>query len=146
MSIKLTLLKSGETLISEMKELVAEESEQAHAYLLENPHVVETREKSFLTESEKKTGDFGIDVTLIPWIVLSADKKVTDEKIKALENFWIKIGCKTKIMPFEDHDYILSLTSHLPHAVAYSIVKTAINNENKFKILTKSVKCWFLEL
>ena len=53
MSIKLTLLKSGETLISEMKELVAEDTEQAHAYLLENPHKVETREKSFLTEEEK---------------------------------------------------------------------------------------------
>ena len=39
MSIKLTLLKSGETLISEMKELVAEESQQAPAYLLENPHI-----------------------------------------------------------------------------------------------------------
>ena len=47
MSIKLTLLKSGETLISEMKELVAEDKEQAHAYLLENPHTVQTREKSF---------------------------------------------------------------------------------------------------
>ena len=76
MSIKLTLLRSGETLISEMKELVAEESQQAHAYLLENPHVVETRDKSFLTEDEKKTGNFGIDVILIPWIMLSADKKV----------------------------------------------------------------------
>ena len=76
MSIKLTLLKSGETLISEMKELVAEKEEQAHAYLLENPHIVQTREKTFLTEEDKKTGDFGIDVTLIPWIVLSADKKV----------------------------------------------------------------------
>ena len=76
MSIKLTLLKSGETLISEMKELVAEDKELAHAYLLENPHMVQIREKSFLTEDEKKTGDFGIDVTLIPWFVLSADKKV----------------------------------------------------------------------
>ena len=76
MSIKLTLLKSGETLISEMKELVAEDKEQAHAYLLENPHIVQTREKTFLTEEDKKTGDFGIDVTLIPWIILSADKKV----------------------------------------------------------------------
>ena len=36
-------------------------------------------------------------------------------------------------MSFEDHDYVLSLTSHLPHAVAYSIVRTAINNEDKFK-------------
>ena len=76
MSIKLTLLKSGETLISEMKELVAEKEQQAHAYLLENPHTVQTREKTFLSEEEKKTGDFGIDVTLIPWIILSADKKV----------------------------------------------------------------------
>ena len=76
MSIKLTLLKSGETLISEMKELVAEKEQQAHAYLLENPHIVQTREKTFLTEEDKTTGDFGIDVTLIPWIILSADKKV----------------------------------------------------------------------
>ncbi len=76
MSIKLTLLKSGETLISEMKELVAEDKEQAHAYLLENPHIVETREKSFLTEDEKKTGDFGINVIMIPWIMLSEDKKI----------------------------------------------------------------------
>ena len=76
MSIKLTLLRSGETLISEMKELVAEKEQQAHAYLLENPHVVQTREKTFLSEEEKKIGDFGIDVTLIPWIVLSADKKI----------------------------------------------------------------------
>ena len=76
MSIKLTLLKSGEQLISEMKELVAEDKEQAHAYLLENPHTVQTREKSFLTEEEKKTGDFGIDVIMMPWIILSADKKI----------------------------------------------------------------------
>ena len=67
------------------------------------------------------------------WCILSADEKATKDKIKAVENFWIKLGCKTKIMSFEDHDYILSLTSHLPHAVAYSIVKTAINNDDKFK-------------
>ena len=27
----------------------------------------------------------------------------------------------------------LSLTSHLPHAIAYNIVRTAINNGNKFR-------------
>ena len=67
------------------------------------------------------------------WCIISADKKVSEEKIKSLENFWSKLGSKTKFMTFEDHDYVLSLTSHLPHAVAYSIVKTAINNEDKFK-------------
>ena len=67
------------------------------------------------------------------WCILSADKKIDENKIKSLENFWSKLGSKTKFMTFEDHDYVLSLTSHLPHAVAYSIVKTAINNEDKFK-------------
>ena len=77
MSIKLTLLKSGETLISEMKELVADENQKApQAYLLDNPHTVTTREKSFITEEEKEKGDFGIDVILKPWIILSADKSM----------------------------------------------------------------------
>ena len=67
------------------------------------------------------------------WCILSTDKEVSKNKISKLEEFWIKLGSKTKFMSFEDHDYVLSLTSHLPHAVAYSIVKTAINNEDKFK-------------
>ena len=67
------------------------------------------------------------------WCILSADKKVSKDKIKELEKFWSNLGSKVKSMSFEDHDYILSLTSHLPHVVAYSIVKTAINNEDKFK-------------
>ena len=67
------------------------------------------------------------------WCILSTDKEVSKNKISKLEEFWIKLGSKTKFMSFEDHDYVLSLTSHLPHAVAYSIVKTAINNEEKFK-------------
>ena len=67
------------------------------------------------------------------WCIISADKKVAEDKIKSLENFWSKLGSKTKRMTFEDHDYVLSLTSHLPHAVAYSIVRAAINKEDKFK-------------
>ena len=67
------------------------------------------------------------------WCIISADKEVAEDKIKSLENFWSKLGSKTKLMTFEDLDYVLSLTSHLPHAVAYSIVKTAINKEDKFK-------------
>lgn len=67
------------------------------------------------------------------WCILSADEKASKDKINELEKFWSNLGSKVKSMSFEDHDYILSLTSHLPHAVAYSIVKTAINNEDKFK-------------
>ena len=80
MSVKLTILKTGDTLISDMQELVSDKEQASpHAYLLINPHRVRTKDKTFLTEEEKdekKTGNFGIDVILIPWIMLSADKKV----------------------------------------------------------------------
>ena len=53
MSIKLTLLKTGEQLISDMKELSEERKDEPKAYLLENPHTVEINEKQFMTEEEK---------------------------------------------------------------------------------------------
>ena len=37
------------------------------------------------------------------------------------------------MMGVEEHDKILALTSHLPHAVAYNIVSTAINNNKETK-------------
>ena len=67
------------------------------------------------------------------WCILSADKSISKEEIKKLEKFWVGLGSKVKLMSFEQHDYVLSLTSHLPHAVAYSIVKTAINDDEKYK-------------
>ena len=77
MSIKLTILKTGETLISEMQELVSDQEQASpHAYLLDNPHKVLTRDKEFLTEEEKKQNKYGIDVLLTPWIILSKDKKI----------------------------------------------------------------------
>ena len=39
MSIKITYLKTGEQIISDMKELMTEGQEHAHAYLLLNPHL-----------------------------------------------------------------------------------------------------------
>ena len=76
MSIKITVLKSGEQIISDMKELTAEGQENAQAYLLENPHTYTINEKRFITEEEKKDGDFGINVSLTPWLILSKDKKM----------------------------------------------------------------------
>ena len=77
MSVKLTVLKTGETLISDMQELVSDKEQTSpHAYLLNNPHLVKIREKQFLTEDEKNDKKFGIDVLMTPWIVISSDKKI----------------------------------------------------------------------
>jgi hypothetical protein len=81
MTIKLTLLKSGETLISDVKELVSEDSEtgnrEAVAYLLNKPHKVAVRKEVLLTEDVIDDSKREVQVSLSPWILLSADEDVT---------------------------------------------------------------------
>jgi hypothetical protein len=81
MTIKLTLLKSGETLISDVKELVSEDSEtgnrEAVAYLLNKPHKVAVRTEVLLTEDVIDDSKREVQVSLSPWILLSADEDVT---------------------------------------------------------------------
>ena len=67
------------------------------------------------------------------WCILSTENEKGTKEIERLKSFWVAIGSKVKIMNFEDHDNVLSLTSHLPHAIAYSIVRTVMNNDDKFK-------------
>ena len=67
------------------------------------------------------------------WCILSGEDQQQEETLEILKKFWEKIGSKVKFMTFEEHDHVLSLTSHLPHAIAYSIVRTVINKEDKLK-------------
>jgi hypothetical protein len=73
MSIKLALLKSGETVISDAKELISDE--KVCGFLFTNPHKIETRRTVLLVEeNENPSGD--LEVSLSPWIVLTSDKQI----------------------------------------------------------------------
>ena len=72
MSIKLAVLKSGEQVIADAKELVSEE--KVRGYLFTKPHKVVSTQPLLLTEEQQ--GDNSLEVTLSPWIILSADKEV----------------------------------------------------------------------
>ena len=67
------------------------------------------------------------------WTILTPDSKIKDSDVKKVSLFWESMGSKVKIMSAEDHDKILSLTSHLPHVIAYNIVKTAMGDDEKTK-------------
>ena len=67
------------------------------------------------------------------WTILTPDSEVKNSDIKKISLFWESMGSKVKIMSAEDHDRILSLTSHLPHVIAYNIVKTAMGDDEKMK-------------
>ncbi len=67
------------------------------------------------------------------WTIICETKNINKDQIEKLKKFWEFLGSKVKLMSIDDHDYILALTSHLPHAVAYNIVMTAITADDKFK-------------
>ncbi len=67
------------------------------------------------------------------WCILIKSKKTSTKHLKILTSFWKKMGSKTVIMSSEKHDKIFSITSHLPHLIAYNLVKTAQDFEKKQK-------------
>ena len=67
------------------------------------------------------------------WTILSPEKNIKESEIKKVSLFWESMGSKVKIMKSEDHDKIISLTSHLPHVIAYNIVKTVMATDEKTK-------------
>jgi len=74
MSVKLAVLKTGEQIISDAKELVSDD--KVCGYLFENPHIVEIRRPLFLEDSEENTSSGNIEISLAPWIVLSSDTQI----------------------------------------------------------------------
>ena len=65
------------------------------------------------------------------WCILISGKKSNTRHLKFLKIFWKKIGSKTVVMSAEKHDRIFSVTSHLPHLIAYNLVKSAQDFEKK---------------
>ena len=67
------------------------------------------------------------------WCILIKEKKTHLKHLKFLNSFWKKMGSKVVIMDSEKHDKIFSITSHLPHLIAYNLVKSAQDFEKKQK-------------
>ena len=74
------------------------------------------------------------------WCVLIKEKKTNLKHLKFLNSFWKKVGSKTVTMNSEKHDKIFSITSHLPHLIAYNLVKSAQDFEKilKFSLIKYS--------
>jgi cyclohexadieny/prephenate dehydrogenase len=72
------------------------------------------------------------------WCILTPSKTAKKKDISLLKNFWETIGSKVDTMDPIEHDYILSITSHIPHLIAYNIVNTSIDiQDEKGKSIVK---------
>ena len=70
MSVKLAILQSKEQVIAEIKELV--DDGNPVGYIFTNPHCVYA-DKQYLVEENE---DRSVQITLSPWILLTADKEI----------------------------------------------------------------------
>ena len=71
MSIKVALLKSGESVIADIKELISDD--KVCGYLFENPNIITYLEPELLTE---QTETSKLKISLIPWILITSDTKI----------------------------------------------------------------------
>mgnify|MGYP000120110044 FL=1 len=71
------------------------------------------------------------------WCVLIKEKNINKTHLSKLRLFWKKLGSKVITMNSKQHDIIFSITSHLPHLIAYNLVKTATDFEKgkKFNLI-----------
>ena len=82
MSIKLLLLKSGEQVLADTKELRRKDDvpmvDKVYGYLLTQPHKVSANKPLVLTENVDE--ERNVEITLSPWILLTEDKVMTVPK------------------------------------------------------------------
>ena len=82
MSIKLLLLKSGEQVLADTKELRRKDDvpivDKVYGFLLTRPHKVLANKPVVLTENFDEERNF--EITISPWILLTEDKEMTVPK------------------------------------------------------------------
>ena len=64
------------------------------------------------------------------WCILIKSKK---NKLlgNKLSRFWKKLGSRILFMQEQEHDKVFAVTSHLPHLIAYNLIKTAQDFQKK---------------
>ncbi len=59
------------------------------------------------------------------WCVLTPVEGTDPDAVERLDAFWKGLGSRTQIMTPEHHDLVLAVTSHVPHAIAYTMCGVA---------------------
>ncbi len=67
------------------------------------------------------------------WCILIKNKNTKNKDFNLLRKFWVKLGSKVLSMDAKKHDVIFSMTSHLPHLIAYNLINTALEFEKQKK-------------
>ena len=129
--IKINKFISSKTIITDIGSSKIESSKIIKKFLKRGIHWIQSHP---ITGSEVSGPEHGKEnMFKDKWCILIKDKKTNSRNLKFLNSFWKKVGSKIVMMNVEKHDKIFSITSHLPHLVAYNLVKSAQDFEKKQK-------------
>ena len=63
------------------------------------------------------------------WVILTPPPEADPDALARLTLFWTEAGANVEAMTAAHHDIVLAITSHVPHLIAYNIVRTASDLE-----------------
>lgn len=64
--------------------------------------------------------------------LLTPPRKASSVSLSKVSRFWKCLGAKTIVLSCDEHDRILAFVSHLPHVVAFALMKTMPNKTLSF--------------
>ena len=64
------------------------------------------------------------------YTLLTPNERSTAGGVRLVKALWRRVGARVMVLPPAQHDSILALTSHLPHAVAYALVLAALESSH----------------
>ncbi len=64
------------------------------------------------------------DLYINHMVILTPDENTDDAVLQLVTDLWRAVGASVEIMSVEQHDKVLAATSHLPHALAFTLVHT----------------------
>ncbi|MBK19398.1 MAG: hypothetical protein CMM52_11245 [Rhodospirillaceae bacterium] len=67
------------------------------------------------------------------WMIITPVAGSNEEAIEKVADLWCRTGSKIERMDPDHHDQVLAITSHVPHLIAYTIVGTATDLEDRLK-------------
>ena len=127
--LKINNFISPKTLITDIGSSKIETSKIIKKFLKKGIHWIQSHP---IAGSEVSGPEHGKDNMFINrWCIIIKEKNTKKNNINIIAKFWKKIGSKVVLMSAEKHDKIFSITSHLPHLIAYNLVKSAQDFEKK---------------
>ncbi len=67
-------------------------------------------------------------------VIITPVEENNESAITLVSSMWKSVGAEVLEMSVVDHDAVLAATSHLPHAIAFSLVDTLANDSNNENI------------